>query len=122
MTGRKFGKATYTHSVDVAPGAQELVLTQYPIRSVEYVKDTDTGQDIDPDSYDFTMTGDVGVLYRDTGWIFRGTSAAWQMTTWPRRDTWRSNSPPATSFRRTPRRMSLATPPARHHRHCVGNC
>src|SRR5699024_1208964 len=71
MTGRKFGKATYTHRY-VAPGAQELVLTQYPIRSVEYVKDTDTGQNIDPDSYDFTMTGDVGVLYRDAGWIFRG--------------------------------------------------
>ena len=70
MTGRKFGKATYTHRY-VAPGAQELVLTQYPIRSVEYVKDTDTGQNIDPDSYDFTMTGDVGVLYRDAGCIFR---------------------------------------------------
>lgn len=71
ITGRKFGKATYTHRY-VAPGAQELVLTQYPIRAVEYVRDTENGVDIAPGSYDFTMTGDVGVLYRDEGWVFRG--------------------------------------------------
>lgn len=40
ITGRKFGKATYTHRY-VAPGTQELVLTQYPIRAVEYVRDTE---------------------------------------------------------------------------------
>ena len=71
ITGRKFGKATYTHRY-VAPGTQELVLTQYPIRAVEYVRDTEHGVSIDPSSYDFTMTGDVGVLYRDEGWVFRG--------------------------------------------------
>ncbi|WP_347564075.1 hypothetical protein [Flavonifractor plautii] len=71
ITGRKFGKATYTHRY-VAPGTQELVLTQYPIRTVEYVRDTEHGVSIDPSSYDFTMTGDVGVLYRDEGWVFRG--------------------------------------------------
>ena len=71
ITGRKFGKATYTHRY-VAPGAQELVLTQYPIRAVEYVRDTENGVDIAPGSYAFTMTGDVGVLYRDEGWVFRG--------------------------------------------------
>ena len=38
ITGRKFGKATYTHRY-VAPGTQELVLTQYPIRAVEYVRE-----------------------------------------------------------------------------------
>ena len=70
-TGRKFGKATYLHRY-VAPGYQELVLDQYPIRAVEYVKDTVNNIIIDPGSYDFTMTGDVGVLYRDAGWLFRG--------------------------------------------------
>ena len=58
--------------VETIPGHQELVLQQYPIRSVEYVKDTMDGVDIDPDSYDFSMEGDVGVLYRDLGWVFRG--------------------------------------------------
>lgn len=48
------------------------MLTQYPIRAVEYVRDTENGVDIAPGSYDFTMTGDVGVLYRDEGWVFRG--------------------------------------------------
>lgn len=71
ITGRKFGKATYLHKY-VAPGHQELVLKQYPIRSVEYVKDAYNGTIIDPDSYDFTMTGEVGVLYRDVGWPIRG--------------------------------------------------
>ena len=71
ITGRKFGRQTYTQRY-AAPGHQELVLQQYPIRSVEYVKDTMDGVDIDPDSYDFSMEGDVGVLYRDLGWVFRG--------------------------------------------------
>ena len=48
------------------------MLTQYPIRAVEYVRDTEHGVSIDPSSYGFTMTGDVGVLYRDEGWVFRG--------------------------------------------------
>ena len=71
ITGRKLGRQTYTQRY-AAPGHQELVLQQYPIRSVEYVKDTMDGVDIDPDSYDFSMEGDVGVLYRDLGWVFRG--------------------------------------------------
>ncbi len=71
ITGRKFGKAEYTERY-VGPGAQELVLRQYPIRSVGYVRDTIDGIDIQPDSYDFTSTGEIGVLYRDEGWLFRG--------------------------------------------------
>lgn len=71
ITGRKFGKAEYTERY-AAPGAQELVLRQYPIRSVGYVRDTIDGIDIQPDSYDFTSTGEIGVLYRDEGWLFRG--------------------------------------------------
>lgn len=71
VTGRKFGKNTYTQKY-AAPGRQELLLSQFPIRSVEYVKDTYNGTIVDPASYDFTMEGDVGVLYRDEGWVFRG--------------------------------------------------
>lgn len=71
ITGRRFGKATYTHKY-VAPGHQELLLDQFPIRAVEYVKDTSSGAIIDPESYDFTMTGNVGVLFRDAGWPVRG--------------------------------------------------
>lgn len=71
ITGRKFGKATYLQRY-AAPGHQELTLQQYPIRSVDHVRDVENNVLIDPDSYDFTMTGDVGVLYRDDGWVFRG--------------------------------------------------
>ena len=71
ITGRRFGKAAYTQRY-AAPGHQELVLQQFPIRSVESVKDTDTGAVIAPDSYDFSSSGEVGVLYRDEGWAFRG--------------------------------------------------
>ena len=39
---------------------------------MEYVKDIQDGVDIDPSSYDYIMGGDVGVLYRDLGWVFRG--------------------------------------------------
>lgn len=71
ITGRKFGKQTYTQRYP-GTGYQELVLQQYPIRNVEYVKDIQDGVDIDPASYDYIMGGDVGVLYRDLGWVFRG--------------------------------------------------
>ncbi len=71
ITGRKFGKAVYTHRYP-SPDAQELVLQQYPIRSVEYVKDVSSGAVYDPASYDFTMEGNIGVLYRDEGWPFQG--------------------------------------------------
>ena len=78
ITGRKFGRATYTHRY-AAPGHQELVLNQFPIREVEYVKDIATGTIIDPRSYDFSMGGDVGVLYRDAGWPLRGYAAGLAM-------------------------------------------
>lgn len=71
ITGRKFGRKTYTHKF-AAPGAQELVLQQYPIRHIEYVRDQEAGVDIPPASYDFEMEGDVGVVYKDDGWAFRG--------------------------------------------------
>jgi len=70
MLGRKLGRAGYVHHFS-GSDAQELVLRQYPIRSVEYVRD-DAGKEIPPDEYDFTMTGNIGVLYKDTGWAFKG--------------------------------------------------
>ena len=45
---------------------------KYPIRAVEYIKDAESGAEFDPASYDFSMEGDVGVIYRDIGWTFRG--------------------------------------------------
>lgn len=71
ITGRKFGKQTYIDRY-VSYGTQELVLRQYPIRSVEYVKDIKAGYNIDPAGYDFLMFGDIGILYRDEGWLMRG--------------------------------------------------
>ena len=71
ITGRKFGRATYVHRYP-SPDAQELVLQQYPILAVEYVKDVASGVPFDPATYDFTMEGNIGVLYRDEGWPFRG--------------------------------------------------
>lgn len=71
MTGRKLGKHTYIQQY-VASGTQELVLLQWPIVSVDYVKDTNAGGVIPPAEYDFNVTGDIGVLYKDDGWPLRG--------------------------------------------------
>lgn len=72
MTGRHLGKTTYTQKY-IASGAQELVLLQWPILSVEYVKDTSGNGGIIPESeYDFNVSGEVGVLYKDNGWPLRG--------------------------------------------------
>ena len=100
ITGRKFGRQTYTQRY-AASGHQELVLQQYPIRSVEYVKDTMDGVDINLDSYDFSMEGDVGVLYRDLGWVFRGYIAGLANDYVAPRQ--------ATSFPKTPQRRSRRT-------------
>ena len=71
MTGRKLGRQQYTQRY-VASGAQELVLLQWPIINVEYVKDTTDGSIIPPEEYDYTVDGEIGVLYKDNGWTFRG--------------------------------------------------
>lgn len=71
MTGRNLGKQTYKQEY-VASGAQELVLLQWPIVSVDYVKDKDTGDTIPATEYDYNTTGDIGVLYKDNGWPLRG--------------------------------------------------
>lgn len=71
MTGRQLGKKTYTQQY-VASGTQELVLLQWPIVAVESVKDTSDGSEIPASEYDFNVTGDIGVLYKDNGWPLRG--------------------------------------------------
>lgn len=70
-TGRKLGKQTYTQKY-VASGTQELVLLQWPILSVEFVKDTQYNEVIPPSEYDYNVSGEIGVLYKDNGWAYRG--------------------------------------------------
>ena len=70
MTDRKFGCQKYVENHH-GSGWQELCLNQYPIRTVESVMDVENRQIIDPDSYSFDDTGDIGVLYRDAGWADR---------------------------------------------------
>lgn len=69
QTGRHLGKRSYRQWYD-ADGQQELVTLEYPIISVEYVKEQ--GSVVDPSLYDFAQTGDVGVIYRDDGWLKAG--------------------------------------------------
>lgn len=71
QTGRKLGRQVYTQKY-VASGTQELVLLQWPITNVEYVKDTADGSTISPSEYDYSVDGEIGVLYKDNGWAFRG--------------------------------------------------
>ena len=67
--GRHLGKRTYLQWYD-ADGQQELVTEEYPIISVEYVKQR--GALVDPQSYDYTQPGEIGVIYRDEGWLKAG--------------------------------------------------
>lgn len=69
QTGRHLGKRSYRQWYD-ADGQQELVVLEYPIISVEYVKEQ--GNVVDPSLYDYVQSGDVGVIYRDDGWLKAG--------------------------------------------------
>lgn len=69
QTGRHLGKHSYHQWYD-ADGQQEIVTLEYPIISVEYVKET--GKIVDPSLYDYTQNGNVGVIYRDEGWLKSG--------------------------------------------------
>lgn len=69
QTGRHLGKKSYRQWY-VADGQQELVTDEYPIVSVEYVKEQ--GKLVDPCCYDYSQTGNVGVIYRDEGWLKAG--------------------------------------------------
>ena len=70
-TGRNLGKQVYTETLE-ATGTRELVLSQWPILAVDYVKDKTGGGVIDPKTYDFRESGKTGVIYKDDGWPMRG--------------------------------------------------
>lgn len=67
--GRKLGRQTYTQRYD-APGTQRLVLEQYPIVSIDYIRDTIAGEDMA--DYYFSDDGEIGVVFREDGWTYRG--------------------------------------------------
>jgi hypothetical protein len=67
--GRHLGKNTYLQWYD-ADGQQELVTIEYPIVDVEFVKEE--GRLVSPELYDLGQTREIGVIYRDTGWLHAG--------------------------------------------------
>lgn len=69
QVGRHLGKHSYHQWYD-ADGQQELVTLEYPIVTVEYVKEE--GQLVDPSDYDYAQTAEIGVIYRDEGWLRAG--------------------------------------------------
>ena len=66
---RNLGKKSYKQWYE-ADGQQELVTQEYPIISVEYIKEN--GVEVSSNEYDFTQTGNIGVIYKDTGWLKTG--------------------------------------------------
>ena len=64
--GRHLGKQSYKQRY-YADGQQELVTIEYPIISVESIKEN--GTLVAPSLYDFSQTGNVGIIYRDDGWL-----------------------------------------------------
>ena len=69
FTGRHLGRQSYRQWYD-ADGTQELVLLEYPIISIESIKED--GRLVSPSQYDFGQTGHIGVVYRDNGWMKAG--------------------------------------------------
>ncbi len=69
LTGRRLGKQSYHQWYD-ADGTQELVLNEYPIISIESIKED--GKLVAPSRYNFGQTGHIGVVYRDEGWLKAG--------------------------------------------------
>ena len=69
QVGRPLGKNTYREFY-VADGQQELVTLKYPILGVDYVKEA--GRLVPPELYDYGQTANIGVIYRDDGWLRAG--------------------------------------------------
>ena len=69
QVGRPLGKNTYSEFYE-ADGQQELVTLKYPIISVDYVKEA--GRLVPPERYDYGQTANIGVIYRDDGWLRAG--------------------------------------------------
>ena len=70
--GRKLALGRYQER-RAADGTQFLVLHEYPITQVYSV--TQNGAVLDPASYDSDLQGDIGVLYKDDGWMYDGYPA-----------------------------------------------
>jgi hypothetical protein len=71
LTGRNLRRQGYVQRFD-ANGGQELVLPQWPILAVEYIRDTRANREIPPEEYDWGQTGGIGVIFNDRGWPHRG--------------------------------------------------
>ncbi len=69
QVGRPLGKNIYREFYE-ADGQQELVTLKYPIISVDYVKEA--GRLVPPELYDYGQTSNIGVIYRDDGWLRAG--------------------------------------------------
>lgn len=69
QVGRPLGKSAYREFYD-ADGQQELVTLKYPIISVDYGKEA--GRLVPPELYDYGQTANIGVIYRDDGWLRAG--------------------------------------------------
>lgn len=69
QVGRHLGKSTYREFYD-ADGQQALVTLEFPIISVDYVKEA--GVLVHPELYDYAQTANIGVIYRDDGWLRAG--------------------------------------------------
>lgn len=67
--GRHLGQNSYIQKYD-ADGQQELVTIEYPITHVDYIKED--GRIVSPNLYDYVQTGDIGIIYRDDGWLKAG--------------------------------------------------
>ena len=69
QVGRHLGKRFYRQWYD-ADGRQEIVTLEYPIINVEFVKEE--GRLVDPGEYDYAQTAEIGIIYRDKGWLKAG--------------------------------------------------
>lgn len=67
--GRNLKKQKYVEK-HYADGQQELVTKEYPITEVIYIKEN--GELIAPQLYDYKQQGNIGVIYKDTGWLNAG--------------------------------------------------
>ena len=67
--GRKRARQT-SDEAHFGTGTQRLVLNQYPIISIQHIRDIRTGAEIT--GYDFVEEGEIGVVYREDGWTYYG--------------------------------------------------
>ncbi|MCI8442563.1 MAG: phage gp6-like head-tail connector protein [Provencibacterium sp.] len=70
MTGRQLALQAYTER-HAASGSQELLVNQYPIIGVEYIRDLQGGL-VPPEEYDFADTAEQGIIYKESCWPYRG--------------------------------------------------